>query len=419
MGGNSLEFVVATKAGSIMGPIASIFGYIMDFLFRITSNMGIMNIGLCIILFTIITKLILFPLTIKQQKSSKLMSVMNPEIMAVQKKYKGKTDQTSMAKQKMEMDAIYEKYGSNPTAGCLPTLIQLPIILALYRVIYNIPAYVPSVRVFFDNVANPLMEQPDFVNKIAELAKSVNMAVDKVDFTNIDKVVDMLYKFTPDQWNTLTDLFPQISNVIVENGQIIGHMNTFFGINLATPPFTGFTTITVAWVIPILAGLSQWLSAKMMSSTQTMDPDAPGAAMMNSMMITMPLMSVFFCFSLPAAIGIYWVGQGVLQLIQQLAVNAYMDKVDLDELIQKNVEKMNKKRAKKGLPPTKVNQNATTSLKSIQSQEEKEKALMEEKMNKRDKQVKESSEFYNNSDPKPGSLASKARMVQKYNEKHK
>lgn len=414
-----MEFVVATKAGSIMGPIASIFGYIMDFLFRITSNMGIMNIGLCIILFTIITKLILFPLTIKQQKSSKLMSVMNPEIMAVQKKYKGKTDQTSMAKQKMEMDAIYEKYGSNPTAGCLPTLIQLPIILALYRVIYNIPAYVPSVRVFFDNVANPLMEQPDFVNKIAELAKSVNMAVDKVDFTNIDKVVDMLYKFTPDQWNTLTDLFPQISNVIVENGQIIGHMNTFFGINLATPPFTGFTTITVAWVIPILAGLSQWLSAKMMSSTQTMDPDAPGAAMMNSMMITMPLMSVFFCFSLPAAIGIYWVGQGVLQLIQQLAVNAYMDKVDLDELIQKNVEKMNKKRAKKGLPPTKVNQNATTSLKSIQSQEEKEKALMEEKMNKRDKQVKESSEFYNNSDPKPGSLASKARMVQKYNEKHK
>lgn len=414
-----MEFVVATKAGSIMGPIASIFGYIMDFLFRITSNMGIMNIGLCIILFTIITKLILFPLTIKQQKSSKLMSVMNPEIMAVQKKYKGKTDQTSMAKQKMEMDAIYEKYGSNPTAGCLPTLIQLPIILALYRVIYNIPAYVPSVRVFFDNVANPLMEQPDFVNKIAELAKSVNMAVDKVDFTNIDKVVDMLYKFTPDQWNTLKDLFPQISNVIVENGQIIGHMNTFFGINLATPPFTGFTTITVAWVIPILAGLSQWLSAKMMSSTQTMDPDAPGAAMMNSMMITMPLMSVFFCFSLPAAIGIYWVGQGVLQLIQQLAVNAYMDKVDLDELIQKNVEKMNKKRAKKGLPPAKVNQNATTSLKSIQSQEEKEKALMEEKMNKRDKQVKESSEFYNNSDPKPGSLASKARMVQKYNEKHK
>ena len=117
IGGNSLEFVIATKAGSIMGPIASLFGYIMDFLFRITSNMGIMNIGLCIILFTIITKLLLFPLTIKQQKSSKLMSVMNPEIMAIQKKYRGKTDQTSMTKQRMEMQAVYDKFGSSPTAG--------------------------------------------------------------------------------------------------------------------------------------------------------------------------------------------------------------------------------------------------------------------------------------------------------------
>jgi membrane protein insertase Oxa1/YidC/SpoIIIJ len=85
-----VSVLVATKAGSIMGPIASVFGYIMDFLFRITSSMGIMNIGLCIILFTIITKLLLFPLTIKQQESSKLMSLMNPEIKAVQNKYKGK-----------------------------------------------------------------------------------------------------------------------------------------------------------------------------------------------------------------------------------------------------------------------------------------------------------------------------------------
>ena len=111
-------------------------------------------------------------------------------------------------------------------------------------------------------------------------------------------------------------------------------------------------------------------------------------------------------------------GQGVLQIVQQLAVNSYMDKIDLDEMIKKNVEKMNQKRAKKGLPPAKLNQNATTSLKSIQSQEEKDKLLMDEKMSKRDKQIKESNEFYN-SDPKPGSIAAKARMVQKFNEKHK
>ena len=137
--------VLLTKTGGILGPIADILGWIMDLLFRFTSTFGILNIGLCIILFTLVTKVLMIPLTIKQQKSSKLMSLMNPEIQAVQKKYKGKKDQTSMTKQQMEMQAIYEKYGSSPTAGCLPMLIQFPIIIALYRVIYNIPAYVPSV----------------------------------------------------------------------------------------------------------------------------------------------------------------------------------------------------------------------------------------------------------------------------------
>ncbi len=412
-----MEFIVATKAGSIMGPIISLFGYIMDFLFRITSSFGILNLGLCIILFTIITKLLLFPLTIKQQKSSKLMSLMNPEIQAVQKKYKGKKDQTSMTKQQMEMQAIYEKYGSSPTAGCLPMLIQFPIIIALYRVIYNIPAYVPSVRIFFDNVVEPLQKQPDFINKIADVASSYGLAIDKIDYNNADKVVDLLYKFTPSNWQALADTFPQISNVIAENASKIEQMNSFLGINLATAPFTGFTNISIAWLIPILAGLTQWFSTKLMSNTQQMDPDAPGAQTMNTMMMTMPLVSVFFCFTFPAAIGIYWVVQGAFQIVQQLAVKSYMNKVDMDELIQKNVDKMNKKRAKKGLPPAKVNQNASANLKNIQAQTEKEEQLRNEKLSKIDRQVKESTEFYN-SDPKPGSLASKAKMVQKYNEKH-
>ncbi|MEF9939677.1 MAG: YidC/Oxa1 family membrane protein insertase [Clostridium sp.] len=412
-----MEFLVATKAGSILGPIASLFGLIMDLLFKFTNQFGVFNIGLCIILFTIITKLILFPITIKQQKSSKLMSLMNPEITAIQKKYKGKTDQSSMAKQQVEMQAVYDKYGSSPTAGCLPMVIQLPIILALYRVIYNIPAYVPSVRVFFDNVVEPLKTQPDYINKIAELASSHALAIDKIDYTNADKIVDLLYKFTPANWNQLGDLFPQISSAITVNAAKIESMNSFFGINLATSPFTGFDNITIAWLIPILAGLTQWLSTKLMNTTQTIDKDAPGAQMMNSMMVTMPLMSVFFCFSFPAAIGIYWVIQAVVQIFQQMAVNSYMKKIDVDAMIQKNVDKMNAKRAKKGLPPAKVTQNANTSLKNIQSIEEKEEEKRREKMIKTEQQVKESSEYYN-SETQTGSIASKARMVQKYNDKH-
>ena len=103
--------------GSILGPIARVLGVIMDAIFNLCSTIGIENIGLCIILFTIAVNVILLPLTIKQQKFSKMTAVMNPELQAIAKKYKGKKDQDSMMKQNVEQQAIYEKYGVSPTAG--------------------------------------------------------------------------------------------------------------------------------------------------------------------------------------------------------------------------------------------------------------------------------------------------------------
>lgn len=103
------------------------------------------------------------------QKTTKLMSVMNPEIQAIQKKYKGKTDNESLQRQNVEVQAVYEKYGTSMTGGCLPLLIQMPILFALYRVIYNIPAYVPSVRVYFDNVVIPLMGQAGYAERCRAL----------------------------------------------------------------------------------------------------------------------------------------------------------------------------------------------------------------------------------------------------------
>ena len=125
--------MVLTKAGSILGPIATVLGYVMDILFRFTSSFGVFNVGLCIILFTIVMKTLMIPLTIKQQKTTKLMSVMNPEIQAIQKKYKGKSDQESMQRQNVEIQAVYEKYGTSMTGGCLPLLIQMPILIAVFR----------------------------------------------------------------------------------------------------------------------------------------------------------------------------------------------------------------------------------------------------------------------------------------------
>lgn len=430
-----MDYLVLTKTGGmILGPISQILGWIMDLLFRFTSSVGILNIGLCIILFTLVVKVLMFPLTIKQQKSSKLMSVMQPEIQAIQNKYKGKTDNESMMKMNVETKAVYEKYGTSMTGGCLQLVIQMPILFALYRVIYNIPAYVSSVKSYFMQVVYAITN----VSNVADLQEGAGAALlqfatdHNIPLTGITKIgdlvgdtgevlgnkmVDILYKLNPEQWGELANRFPEASSVIIENSAAIESMNSFLGINLATNPWQGMTP-NAAWLIPIMAGLSQWFSAKLMMSNQPQqDENSTSAQMMKQMNVMMPLMSVFFCFTFPAAIGIYWVASSVFQIIQQLIVNAYLNKVDIDEMIKKNLEKANAKRAKKGLPPQKISQNATINAKNIQAAQQREEQVRSEKLEKTRQQVKESTEFYNK-DAKPGSLASKAAMVAKYNEKH-
>jgi len=417
-----LDFLVATKVGGFLGPFAEILGLIMDAIFRFTSLFGVMNIGVCIILFTLIVKVLMFPLTVKQQKFSKMNTVMQPELQAIQKKYKGKSDQESMMKMNVETKAVYEKYGVSMTGGCLQLVIQLPILLALYQVIYHIPAYVNSVgSVFYDitdkllgTVGGNLQTLAGQLNEFAT-AHSVSMSMISnfaTEPTN-SKVVDFLYKLNPAQWQLLQDQYPVIETSSIE---LIERMNSFLGINLATTPWQGFMP-NIGWILPVLAGLSQWYSTRLMSSTQSLSDDNPSASMMKQMNIMMPLMSVFFCFTLPSGIGIYWIAQSVFMIIQQWIINRHLSNIDIDEMVKKNMEKANAKRAKKGLPPQKITQSATVSLKQMQADEAKREKELEEKKARTAAQVKESTEYYNK-DPKPGSLAAKAAMVKKYNEKH-
>ena len=433
-----MEYLALTKTGGffLFAWIVEIMGYIMSALFKFTSLFGVQNIGLSIILFTLVVKVLMFPLTIKQQKASKLMAVMQPEIQAIQNKYKGKTDNDSMMKMNVETKAVYEKYGTSMTGGCLQLVIQLPILLALYRVIYNIPAYVGSVKTHFMNIVFALTGVASatdladgagasllqFATEHGVNLKGMNAIGDLTGVTGTalgNKMVDILYKINPSQWGDLAGAFPNAADVIHENYKVIEGMNSFLGINLAAQPFDGSFVPNLAWLIPILAGLSQYLSTKLMMNT---NPSSAGdenqaAQMMKSMNVTMPLMSVFFCFTFPAAVGIYWVASSVFQILQQLIVNKYLNSMDLDQLIAENVAKANKKREKKGLPPQQITQNATAKLKNMQIEAEKEEKKRAEKLEKNDELVKESTAYYNK-DAKPGSLASKAGMVAKYNEKH-
>ena len=407
----------------IIGPVATLLGYIMNGIFWVQSQIGIESIGLCIILFTIVIYMLLMPLTIKQQKFSKLQSKMNPELQAIQKKYKDKRqDQAAMMKMNEETQAVYQKYGVNPMGSCLQLVIQMPILFALYRVIWNIPAYVGTVKNAFLPLAQALMNVSGAQDFMAEIASK--NAVSFKEMTELT-LIDVLYKFKPENWSALLKQFPDLSSLITSTQGDVDRMNYFLGLNIADSPASIFQTalaagsvlmIIAALLVPVLSALTQWLNTKLMSTQNDTQPTSGGtadtmAATMKSMNVMMPIMSAVFCFTLPVGMGIYWIIGAVVRSIQQLVVNKHIDKMDLDDIVKKNIEKANKKRAKKGLPPQKITNTAKLNAKTI----DRPQPSKEDRAEK----IQNATDYYKNTTKaKPGSLASKAQMVQQYNEKH-
>lgn len=249
------------------------------------------------------------------------------------------------------------------------------------------------------------------------------MPVAKIDYTNAGKLIDLLYKFNPDDWTKFTSTFnsSDITAAVNQNLPHIVSMNSFFGIDLSTNPWQGFVP-TIAWIIPILAGLTQWYSTRLMSNNTNpaSGDDDPNnmANQMKTMNNVMPLMSVYFCFIFPAAAEVIQYIPIAARIVQQLAINSYLSKIDIEKLIEKNLEKANAKRAKKGLAPKSIDKKVLEQAKHINDKEdtELEAKRLEEKRNLNAKQIKDSTEYYNK-DAKPGSMAAKANMVAKYNEK--
>ena len=407
----------------IIGPVATLLGYIMNGIFWVQSQIGIESIGLCIILFTIVIYMLLMPLTIKQQKFSKLQSKMNPELQAIQKKYKDKRqDQAAMMKMNEETQAVYQKYGVNPMGSCLQLVIQMPILFALYRVIWNIPAYVGTVKNAFLPLAQALMNVSGAQDFMAEIASK--NAVSFKEMTELT-LIDVLYKFKPENWSALLKQFPDLSSLITSTQGDVDRMNYFLGLNIADSPASIFQTalaagsvlmIIAALLVPVLSALTQWLNTKLMSTQNDTQPTSGGtadtmAATMKSMNVMMPIMSAVFCFTLPVGMGIYWIIGAVVRSIQQLVVNKHIDKMDLDDIVKKNIEKANKKRAKQGLPPQKITNTAKLNTKTF----DRPQPSKEDRAEK----IQNATDYYKNTTKaKPGSLASKAQMVQQYNEKH-
>ena len=285
-------FLATKNTTPIIGQISSLLGYIMDGIFRFLNLMGIQNLGLCIIIFSIIVYLLMTPLQIKQQKFSKLSAVMNPEIQKVQKKYQGKRDQDSMQRMQEETNAIYQKYGVSPTGSCVQMVIQLPVLWALWQVIYKIPAYVESVRVVFDEAVEKIISVSGYTelltNFITENRVTRVVLATEEGVATKNSIIDFLYALSPAQWKTLSSMeeFSAFSSTIDSTAAKISKMQNFLGLNIAEQPLyyirnvmTGGAIILaiLALLIPILAWATQMLNIKLMPQPSTGDDNSAAA----------------------------------------------------------------------------------------------------------------------------------------------
>lgn len=433
------DILLTAYPGSILGPIAKLLGILMDWIYSGISNITggrVESVVLSIVIITIIIYMCLLPLTIKQQKFSKLSQKMQPEMQAIQAKYKNKKDQASMMAMQEETQLLYQKYGISPMGSCVQMLIQMPILFALYRVFYNIPAYLSGVKGSFTGLVDSIQQTSGYQNTLVSLMEKYNVvtssglnasnAASKLADASGDTlnnfIIDILYKLPSKGWDALMDgkFFDGIQSAVEKTHDALLHFNYFLGLNISDTPWyiikSNFTDkpdkwllfVILALLIPVLSYLTQMINIKLMpQATNGNDQMASQMKMMNLMM---PLMSFVICITVPVGLGIYWICSALVRGIQQFFVNRHIENLDLEAVMAKNEEKAKKKREKMGLSEDYIKKAAQIKTKSIDNKANVSvSAGTEEKLAK-------AAEYKANA--KAGSLASKANMVKEFNERN-
>ena len=440
-----MEVILLTQNSTfIIGWVAKLLGLIMEGIFSVLDLIGIPNIGLAIILFTIVVNLLMLPLTIKQQKFSKLSVKMQPEIQAIQNKYKNRKDTESQMAMNQEVQMVYAKYGVSPTGSCMYLLIQMPILFALYRVIYSIPAYVTKIGNAFSVLAEKIISTDEAAFLLDSGHGSIQGVVSQftknVSANPLKGVIDILNRLSTTDLGIVAEHYglnglEYGGKSILGNGGLLDTYNNFIGLNLGNAPkdiikeaiaIGSWGIVIGAIMIPLLSALTQFISIKMMpqqpkSGNEQADNMAESMKMMN---MFMPLMSAWFCYTFAAGMGLYWIAGNVVRTIQQIIINKNIDKMDFDKIISQNSEKSAKKLEKLKQQQERLNAYAQMNTRNIQTNQQPRKTMQNKANIGNSVSESEKNEAMANSQGKnvkagSGSMFEKAGMVQKYNDKKK
>ena len=340
-----------------MSYITMALGWVLKLCCQICSNYG-----LAIIIFTILIKAVLLPLSVKQQRSMLKTQKLQPLLMEIQRKYANDKE-----KQQQETMKLYQKYQVNPMSGCLPLLIQLPILMMLYFVVKDPVVYIMGFGK--DEVWR-------IVSAVIEWSEStpggMETFLSALNIESIDVLTANNYKMfglhSIQIARFLSDTPAVMNNHwITELGKNLEVINfDFLGLDLSQMPsfgkvlwiFTGradqltLTDIGL-WCIPLLSGFCGYISSKV-SQAQAPQPqkNANGEEQenpMKGMMTVMPLMSAWFAFTLPSAVGLYWIISNIIAMVQQVVLNKIMKSEITDEQIEGEIidAKKNRKKRKK------------------------------------------------------------------------
>lgn len=261
------------------------------FLYGIYNTVAIQNYGLAIIIFTIIVRAAMVPLTLKQYKSTAEMQKVQPLMEEIKRKYANDKDKLNQETMK-----LYQEHKINPAGGCLPLLIQMPILLSLWQVI-----------------TRPLKFMLGFsAEQLSSLATKAGV----------------------------TGAYPEINTItyFMKNGEgdKVGNLNMFFpthdfGINLGSIPTWHFNELIaeptnfVLLLLPLIATFTTFLTVRMSMPKPTEGTSsAPANPMGKSMMYISPLMTLVFSFQFPAGLALYWIAGNIFAIGQQYYVNKYV-----------------------------------------------------------------------------------------------
>ncbi len=293
--------------------LSPIFGWLIKSLYNVFGQ----NYLLTLFLFAVIIKLLLLPFGIKQQKNSIKQAKMRPKEMAIRKKYAGRNDRATQTKMQEEIMKMYQEENFSPMSGCLPMLIQLPVLFALYGVIIKPLTYISSLG----------------KDLSAKLIEAYGVVADKV--VNNYSQIELIQKLSENKdgfAQNLGEKFTELTSGMevapwaeIQTELMNLHDSfTVFGIDMTVTPTVNFSKENIPYLlIPVLTFIFAFFSTKIIRKftyqpTMGANPDQTRSlAMMDWMM---PLMSVWISFSVSSAIAVYWMFQNVLGAIQQIAL---------------------------------------------------------------------------------------------------